>query len=283
MPELACVNGRIMPIEAAMVPIEDRGYQFSDSVYEVIATYHGRLFLLERHLDRLQKSMRDLAFPPLSIDRLRDTILELQRQAGFDRAAVYVQISRGVAPRNHPFPHQATPQVVMTVRQPPEIPAECIREGIRAITVDDIRWKRCDIKTVGLLPNVLAKQQALDAGARDAIFISAEGVVREATSSNLFIRKGDRLRTHPLTPAILPGITRAVLIEICREREIAVDEDFFNEQEMMTADEVMLTGTLTEVLPVTRINDRTIGKGLPGTMSRELRSLLEQRATTSAV
>jgi D-alanine transaminase len=283
MPELACVNGRIMPIEAAMVPIEDRGYQFSDSVYEVIATYRGRLFLLERHLDRLQKSMRDLAFPPLSIDRLRDTILELQGQAGFDRAAVYVQISRGVAPRNHPFPHQATPQVVMTVRQTPEIPTECIREGIRAITVDDIRWKRCDIKTVGLLPNVLAKQQALDAGARDAIFISAEGVVREATSSNLFIRKGDRLLTHPLTPAILPGITRAVLIEICRERGIAVDEEFFNEQEMMAADEVMLTGTLTEVLPVTRINDRTIGKGLPGTMSRELRSLLEQRATTSAV
>lgn len=282
MPELACVNGRIMPIEAAMVPIEDRGYQFSDSVYEVIATYHGRLFLLERHLDRLQKSMLDLAFPSLSRDRLRDTILELQQQAGFDRAAVYVQISRGVAPRNHPFPHQTTPQVVMTVRQAPEIPTECVRDGIRAITVDDIRWKRCDIKTVQLLPNVLAKQQALDAGARDAIFISAEGVVREATASNLFIRSGDRLRTHPLTPAILPGITRAVLIEICRKRGIAVDEDFFNEQEMMAADEVMLTGTLTEVLPVTRINDRIIGKGLPGTMARELISLLEQRATTAA-
>ncbi len=283
MSELACVNGRIMPIEEAMVPIEDRGYQFSDAVYEVIATYKGRLFLLERHLERLEKSMRDLAFPQLSRDRLRDTILELRQQSGFERAAVYVQISRGVAPRNHPFPHQATPQIVMTVRQAPEIPSELVRDGIRTITVKDIRWGRCDIKTVQLLPNVLAKQQALDAGAHDAIFISAEGVVREATSSNLFIRSGDRLHTHPLTPAILPGITRAVLIELCRERAIAVDEHYFNEQEMMAADEVFLSGTLSEVLPVTRINAQIIGDGHPGAMARELKALLEQHASAADV
>ena len=142
----------------------------------------------------------------------------------------------------------------------------------------DIRWGRCDIKTVLLLPNVLAKQQALDAGAQDAIFVSSDDVVREGTSSNLFICKGGRLITHPLTPNILPGITRAVLIEICGEEGIVVEEEFFDRQTLLAADEVFLSGTVTEVLPVVEIDGQAIDEGRPGPMARKLLTHLERRA-----
>ncbi len=142
----------------------------------------------------------------------------------------------------------------------------------------DIRWGRCDIKTVQLLPNVLAKQQALEAGVHDAIFVSAEGIVREATASNLFLRKGDLLQTHPLTPNILPGITRAVLIDLCRQNDLPVREAFFDRKALIAADEVFLTGTVTEVLPVVMVDQQTIGNGRPGHAARQLLTLLEKRA-----
>jgi D-alanine transaminase len=280
MPDLACLNGDIMPIEAARVPIEDRGYQFGDAVYEYIASYNGRLFALEAHLDRLENSLRALAFPALSRDRVRAAILELLQRAGMDRTGIYVQISRGVAPRNHAFPPRPTPQIVMTARQVPNIPAEWIAQGVRTITVPDGRWGRCDIKTVQLLGNVLARQQALDAGAHDAIFIGPGEVVREATAANLFIRAGDRLLTHPLTPAILPGITRGVLLDICRQQDIAVQEDFFDRKALLAADEVFLTGTVIDVLPVTRIDDQAVGDGRPGPMTMALRARLQERAAS---
>lgn len=167
---------------------------------------------------------------------------------------------------------------MVTVRHAPETPETFVQDGIRAITVTDIRWGRCDIKTVLLLPNVLAKQQALDAGAQDAIFIGGDGVVREGTSSNVFISKGGRLATHPLTPHILPGITRAVLIDICREQGIDVEEAFFDRQSMSEADEVFFSGTVTEVLPVVEIDGRKIGNGKPGPVCGRLRAHLEKRA-----
>jgi len=278
MPELAYLNGEIMPIDQARVPVEDRGYQFGDAVYEYLASYRGRLFALEAHLDRLENSLGALSFPPISRDLVRDAIMTTFSAAAIDRAGVYLQISRGVAPRNHAFPDQAPPQIVVTVRHAPEPPETYVRNGIRAITLTDIRWRRCDIKTVLLLPNVLAKQQALDAGAQDAIFVGDNGVVREGTSSNLFICKGGRLTTHPLTPNILPGITRAVLIDICLKEGIEVDEAFFDRQALLAADEVFLSGTVTEVLPVVEIDGEAIGNGSPGPVARQLLTRLEKRA-----
>jgi D-alanine transaminase len=275
MPELAYLNGKIMPIEEARVPIEDRGYQFADAVYEYFASYKGRLFAVKEHLDRLEKSLRALEFPPISRELLRDAVVGTFQQAAIDRAGVYLQISRGVAPRNHAFPNGAKPQIVITVRQVPDTPKEYLEKGIGAITVTDIRWGRCDIKTVQLLPNVLAKQQALAAGAQDAIFVSPEGIVREGTSSNLFIASGGRLKTHPLTPHILPGITRAVLIDICRKINVEVEEVFFDNNTMLAADEVFITGTVTEVLSVCRIDGQTIGAGKPGPVAARLRKELE--------
>ena len=271
MPELAYLNGKIMPIAEAMVPAEDRGYNFGDAVYEFVASYHGRLFCLEEHLDRLERSMRELAFAPLAREAVRGAILDLFERAAIDRAGIYIQISRGVAPRDHAYPAAGTPlQFFMTIRPVHEKPPAMRAKGASAVTVTDIRWGRCDIKTVQLLPNCMAKQQALAAGVFDAIFVSPEGIVREGTSSNLFIAKNGRLITHPLTERILPGITRQVVMDICRDERIEVDERLYDRVELAAADEVFLTGTITEVLPVTWIDAQPVGDGRVGPLSGRL-------------
>jgi D-alanine transaminase len=270
MPELAYVNGKIMPIEQAYVPIEDRGYQFGDAVYEFFASYHGRIFAMEDHLDRLERSLNALSFAPIDRGSIRDAVWEAFCRAGYDRAGIYLQISRGVGPRNHAFPPSAKPQIIITVRPIPEVADPLLRIGAKAITVTDIRWGRCDIKTVQLLPNAWAKQQAVEAGANDAIFVTEDGVVREASASNVFIASDGTLITHPLTSNILPGITRAHVIDICNAQRIAVREEFFDQSAMLAADEVFLTGTVTEVLPITIVNDQPIGDSKPGPLATKL-------------
>jgi D-alanine transaminase len=277
MPELAYLNGEIMPIENAVVPVEDRGYNFGDAVYEYVASYKGRLFYLEPHLDRLEHSLAALAFPPLPREKIRTAIETLFAEAAIGRAGIYIQISRGVAPRDHAFPADADLQFLMILRQVHEKPAVLREKGAAAITVTDIRWGRCDIKTVQLLPNVLAKQQALEAGAYDAIFVAETGEVREGTSSNLFIIKDQGLITHPLTPRILPGITRMIILDICRAAGLSVEEAYFDKAALYAADEVFMSGTITEVLPITRIDGQPIGDGAVGPVTRRLnRDLLDR-------
>jgi len=278
MPELAYLNGKILPIEAAMVPVEDRGYQFGDAVYEFIASYNGRMFRVDEHLARLQRSMGELDFPSVSLKDVQAALTELFHQAGFDRAGIYIQISRGVAPRNHPFPADSKLQVVMTIRGLNEIPNEILENGATVITLKDFRWGRCDIKTVQLLPNAIAKQKALDAGAYDCIFVSDKGIVREGTSSNTFIITGGVAVTHPLTPNILAGVTRATIIDICNHKDISVEERFYSIDELYDADEVFLTGTTTEVLPIVGVDSNRIGDGRVGQYSKLLYRALRQRA-----
>ncbi len=278
MPELAYVNGEIAPIQNAVVPVEDRGYQFGDAVYEFLASYKGRLFALEDHLDRLESSLQALDFEPINRNHIRDAIIATFDQAGYQRAGLYLQISRGVAPRNHLFPQAAPPQLIITVRPVPEIPDQLRQTGAKAITVEDMRWKRCDIKTVQLLPNALAKQQAVVAGADDAIFVSTRGVVREGTSSNLFKVHGGVVETHPLSTRILPGITRQYLLSICMDQGITVEEKTFDKASLLAADEVFLSGTVTEVLPVTTIDGEKIGDGHPGPVAKKLQTLLRKVA-----
>jgi len=277
MPELAYLNGVIMPIENAVVPVEDRGYNFGDAVYEYVASHNGRLFYLEPHLDRLERSMAALAFPALPREKTRTAIKTLFAEAAIDRAGIYIQISRGVAPRDHAFPTDAELQFLMILRRVHEKSAVLREKGAAAITVTDIRWGRCDIKTVQLLPNVLAKQQALEAGAYDAIFVAETGEVREGTSSNLFIIKDHGLITHPLTPRILPGITRMIILDICRTAGLSVEEAYFDKTALYAADEVFMSGTITEVLPITRIDGQPIGDGAVGPVTRRLnRDLLDR-------
>jgi len=278
MPDLAYLNGEIIPIEKAMVPIEDRGYQFGDGVYEFVASYEGRLFMLEEHLDRLERSLRELLYDPIPRETIRRAVVGLFNQSGYPRAGIYIQVSRGVAPRNHAIAPGMAPQIVMTIRAVKELPEALRTKGATAITVRDTRWGRCDIKTIQLLSNSLAKQKALDSGCNDAIFVSNQNVVREGTSSNLFIVVGERLLTHPLTPNILPGITRLAILKICQEAGLAVQETFFETEELYGADEVFLTGTVTEVLPIVRIDGKPIGDGAVGSITRRLYKLLREKA-----
>jgi D-alanine transaminase len=253
-----------------MVPLEDRGYQFGDAVYEFIVSYNSRLFCLDEHLIRLERSMKELLFPLISLERIRNAICDLFDRAGLARAAIYLQISRGVGPRRHEFMNSHDCQFVMTIRRIEEMPNTSREKGVAAITIEDFRWGRCDVKTVQLLPNVLAKQKALDAGAFDAIFVAKDGVVREATSSNVFIVLNGRLITHPLTPNILSGITRLVIIDICKDLNIPVEERFFNTGDMCLSSELFLTGTTTEVLPIVRVDKNHIGDGKVGPISKKL-------------
>jgi D-alanine transaminase len=278
MPDLAYVNGEIMPIEKAVVPIEDRGYQFGDGVYEFVASYEGELFLLEEHLDRLERSMRELAYEPISRSAIKTAILELSKASGYKRAGIYIQISRGVAPRDHTYSKGMPPQIIMTIRPVKELPQEMRERGATAITVEDMRWGRCDTKTVQLLANSLAKQKAKDSGCNDAIFVSDQGIVREGTSSNLFIVSDGTLSTHPLTPNILPGITRMAVLNICKETGLKVEETFFDKTVLYAADEAFLTGTVTEILPIVGIDGKTIGDGKVGPVARRLYDLLREKA-----
>ncbi|OQY54967.1 MAG: hypothetical protein B6245_20540 [Desulfobacteraceae bacterium 4572_88] len=280
MPELAYVNGEILPIEEARVPIEDRGYQFGDAVYEVIASYDGRMFCLEEHLDRLEYSMSSLEFPEVPRERLRSAITELFEKAELPRAAVYVQISRGIAPRNHAFPDAGDIQFIITARAVKKVPPEYREEGVAAITMRDFRWARCDIKTTQLLPNATAKQKALEAGVYDTIFITEEDVVREATSSNVFIVSNGKLMTHPLTQNILGGITRIVILDICKEQGLQVEKRLYHTKDMYAADEVFLSGTITEIMPIVNIDKRPIGDGKVGPITRQLFESLRARMTS---
>lgn len=279
MPEIAYLNGEIMPIAQASVPVEDRGYQFGDAVYEYLAAYDGHIFALEAHLDRLRNSMKALDFPSISRNRIREAILSTHKRSQIEQAGIYLQISRGVAPRNHVWPETIAPQFVITIRHRPRIDPQWREQGINAITVKDFRWACCDIKTVQLLANTLARRQASQAQAHDAIFISESDVVREATSSNVFIVTGGDLITHPLTSNILPGITRAELIKLSKVHDIPTFEDCFSRTDLLDADEVFLSGTITEVLPVTQIDGRTIGTGTPGPIAKRLHTYLLEEAS----
>jgi D-alanine transaminase len=278
MPDLAYLNGEILPIEKAMVPIEDRGYQFGDGVYEFIASYDGRLFMLEEHLDRLERSLRELSYDPIPRDTMRQAIVDLLKRSGYPRAGIYIQITRGIAPRNHAFARGMVPQIVMTIRTVSELPEKLRTRGATAITVRDTRWGRCDIKTIQLLSNSLAKQKALDAGCDDAIFVTNQNVVREGTSSNLFMVVDEKLFTHPLTPNILPGITRLAILQICQSEGLQVQETVFETEALYGADEAFLTGTVTEVLPIVRVDEKPIGDGTVGPITRRLYALLRKKA-----
>ena len=277
MPELAYLNGKFMPIEEAMVPIEDRGYNFGDAVYEVVNSYNGGFFGLEEHLDRLERSLRELSYPPIPRDKIRDGMLELLKRSEMDRAGVYLQISRGVAPRLHAYTDVKEPQIVMIVRGVKDVPAELRENGVSAITVKDIRWGRCDIKTVLLLPNCMAKQQALEADAYDAIFVTEAGVVRETTISNVFMVKDGVVVTHPANQNILNGITRIMTIDCCRELDLSLEERFYTSDEMFSADEVFFSGTTIEVLGVVNIDNRAIADGKVGPVARRLHEALHAK------
>ncbi len=263
MPDIGFVNGQFMPLAEAVVSVEDRGFQFGDGVYEVIRTYGGRPFQLNAHLARLERSAKAIDLPcPLSSAQWAERVAEGIRLAGYQECKVYLQLTRGPAPRDHVFPTAVHPTVVMTVREL-HLLSEGLRSGVGAITIPDFRWGRCDIKSIGLLANVLARQRAKEAGAFEAIFIR-DGEVTEGAVSNVMIVRRGVLVTAPEGEHILSGVTRSLVLELARKEGLAVQERPVSEAELRGADEVFLTGTTVEVLPVNRIDGITIGSGRPG-------------------
>jgi len=275
MSRIAYVNGCYLPFPDAKVHVEDRGYQFGDGVYEVCGVRGGRLIDERRHLERLERSLGELRIGmPMSMRALGIVMRELVDRNRVDYGIVYIQITRGVARRDHAFPSvPLQPSLVVTARALNKVRNETLAEkGIAVVTVPDNRWGRVDIKTIGLLPNVLARQAAQEQGARDAWFVDVHGNVTEASSANVWIVTSvGTLITRHADNAILRGITRTVLFDAIRAEGLAVEERAFTLEEAYSAREAFITSASQIVLPVVRVNDRTIGDGKPGPVAIALR------------
>jgi D-alanine transaminase len=286
MPRIAYVNGRYVEKSDACVHIEDRGYQFADAVYEYFAVFGGRLADLEGHLERLWRSLLELRIErPMSEAALVMVMRETIRRNRVRDGALYLQISRGVAKRDHPFPARApVPSVVMTAK-PVDYAVEQAKadKGVGVLTQPDDRWGRCDIKTVGLLPNVLAKQAAREAGAYEAWFVDELGFVTEGSSTNAWIVDAEGiLRTRDTNANILRGITRKALLSIAAEAGHPVSERPFTVDDAKKAREAFITAASTFVMPVVSVDGQPVGDGRPGPVSQRLRALYLDNARSNA-
>jgi D-alanine transaminase len=284
MSRIAYVNGKYQPHRTAAVHIEDRGYQFADGVYEVVPVQRGKLIDEDLHLDRLEFSLGELEIvAPMERRALKLVLREVLRRNGIDRGILYMQVTRGVAPRNHAFPLMARPALVITCKRLKPVPAKYLEEGVGVITLPDLRWKRCDIKTIALLPNVLGKQRATEEGAYEAWQIDPDGNVTEGTSTNAWIVTKDRkIVTRPLGHEILPGVTRRALLELLQATDFTLEERSFALSEALAAAEAFLTSSSVFLLPITRIDGAKIGNGKPGDFSKRLRQLYLDHAERQA-
>lgn len=275
MSRLAYVNGRYLPLNAASVHVEDRAHQFADGVYEVCAVAGGAIVDLDPHLVRLARSLGELRIPaPMDDAALIQVMREVVRRNRVGDGILYLQVSRGRAPRNHGFPRHVLPNLVMTARRGWSGDAPGLRDGVNVISAPDIRWGRCDIKSVSLLPNVLAKQAASEAGAFEAWLVDGNGYVTEGSATNAWlVDEQGRLRTRAISPAILSGVTRLRLMELARAEGLTVVEEPFTVAEAQAAPEAFLTSTSNFVLPVVAIDGRAVGTGCTGPATRRLQNL----------
>ena len=285
MSRIAYVNGRYLPWSAATVPIEDRGYQFSDGVYEVCEARGGRIIDERRHMERLQRSLAELQIAmPMSPAALGIVMRECLRRNRVRDGIIYLQVTRGVARRDHGFPAAGTaPSVVVTARNLDAAANErSAAEGIAVVTVRDNRWDRVDIKTISLLPNVLAKQAAREKGAKEAWFVDRDGYVTEGSSSNAWIvTKNGKVVTRQADTGILRGITRTVLLDAIKAEGLEFEERPFTAEEAYGAREAFLTSASQIVMPVVRIDNRPVGNGAPGSVATALRGRFHDHAEWS--
>ena len=274
MPDIAVVNGSVMPLTEAKVSVEDRGFQFGDGVYELVRCYRGRPFRLEEHLGRLERSAQAIELPSLGPrDAWQRLIAAAVSRSGYQDARVYIQATRGAAPRTHAFPEPPVLTTVITVRAIEPIPPAVREAGVSVILVPDLRWGRCHIKSINLLPNVLAREQAKRQGAWEALFVR-DGAVMEGSGSNVFAVIHGTVVTPPEGPMILSGITREAILSLAREigrsGGLDVAERPLPVEALRTADEVFLTATSFEVLSVTAVEGRPVGSGKPGEVTLAL-------------
>ena len=275
MGRIAYVNGRYVPQAQAMVAIEDRGYQLGDGVYEVCEIRGGALIDEARHLARLERSLGELRMAsPLAPGALTHVLREVMTRNRVQDGYVYIQVTRGVAPRDHAFPVPAVrPSLVVTAKAvDPAKGAALAAKGIKVISLPDIRWKRPDIKTIDLLPNVLARQAAKEQGAYEAWLIDADGMVTEGAASNAWIVRDKTIITHQVDRSILRGVTRTTLLDLIAAKGFRVEERRFSLEEAKAATEAFITGATTLVMPVIAIDDVVVADGRPGGLATSLRA-----------
>jgi D-alanine transaminase len=273
-------DGRFLPKEEVRVSPDDRGFLFADGAYEVIRAYQGRLFKTEAHLRRLERSLRELRIAGLDVEGFGAIGHELIERNELRRgdATLYIQVTRGVAPRRHAFPEEPTPPTVYLVASPFRPSPEKWEHGVGIILVPDIRWSRCDIKALALLPNVLASQEAREKGAGEAVFVR-EGMITEGAHTNFCAVFDGRLVTHPTGQHILSGVTRQVVFELCAELQIPYRESPIGEGALADASEAMIVGTTVEITPVVRVEGRKVGDGIPGPLTRKLQQAFRALVT----
>ena len=269
------LNGQNLPAEKACVPVLDRGFIFGDGVYEVIPVFGGRPFRLDEHLQRLENSLSEVRIPnPHTHEEWAALIQNLIDANGGGDQSLYLQVTRGPAARDHALPENPAPTVfaMSNPLQPPAL--EILEHGIQAITLDDIRWARCHIKAISLLPNILLRQTALDAGASEAILIR-DGYATEGAASNLFVVLDGELRTPPKGSRLLPGITRDVILELAAANGIPHREADIRAEDLARASEIWVTSSTKEILPVTTLDDKPVGDGKPGPVFRRMYDLYQ--------
>ncbi|HEX3865098.1 MAG TPA: D-amino acid aminotransferase [Gemmatimonadaceae bacterium] len=282
---LAYLNGQVLPRSQATISVEDRGFIFGDGVYEVWRVIHGQLFEVDRHLARLANGLKELRIAPPEIAS-RDGILGVAQQlfSGSDletgEGTLYLEITRGVAPRAHAFPPAGTAPTVYATVNKFSPPHDLRARGATAVIVPDVRWTRCNLKTLQLLPNVLAKQIATEHGALEALLVR-DGIVTEGSHANAVGVIDGVVRTHPANNFILPGITRAVVLELAHSLGIPVREEPFTERDIPRLEELFLAGTTTDVMPIVKVGDQRIGNGAPGPISMRLYAALRAHMDAS--
>jgi D-alanine transaminase len=272
MEVLACLNGETMPVEQARVPVWDRGFLFGDSVYEVCRLYGGRCWLEAEHFARLRRSLKELDFPAVDVDRLIDRVYRTIAATGVREGTVYIQITRGVAPRSHAFPDPPVPPTELIVVRPyDDTPTARLRQtGAKVISHPDLRWKRCDIKSTNLLANCMATEAARRAGCQEAILVDSSGLVTEATHTSLLWARQGRIEGTPEGPEILPGTTRQLVLRLLKKLDIPFAESRVTLPELKAVDELILVGTTTEVVPIIQVDDTPIADGRPGPLAGRL-------------
>jgi D-alanine transaminase len=265
------LNGEFLPLAEATISVLDRGFLFGDGVYEVIPAYAGRLFRLSQHLQRLDDSLRAIGMPnPLQEEEWNALLENLVAQRPGEDQSVYLQVTRGAAEtRDHAIPEGITPTIFAMTSPIPAVDPALASSGIKAITMKDIRWRLCNIKATTLLANVLFRQQAKEEQAMEAILIR-DGLATEGAASNLFVVSDGLLVTPPKSPHLLPGITRDLVLELADEAGVPFQQREIPEQELINAEEIWLTSSTKEIMPVTRLNDLPVGDGKPGTLFRKM-------------
>ncbi len=262
MGRIAFLNGKFLPWEEALIHAEDRANNFGDGIYEVVVAYHGKPFYADRHIDRLFYSASQIELEiPYSREEIMDIITTAIEKSGLENAMVYFQVSRGFSEREHAFPENAEPTFYLTVKPFQPMPMEERRRGVKTITYPDIRWSRCDIKSLNLLPNVMAREYAKRKGALEAIFVKDGVKFTEGSSSNFFAFINGKLWTHPLTNEILAGITRSIVLEIAKELGIGIVEKPILTTMMDKIEEAFITSTTKEIIPVSALDEKRLNVG----------------------